>query len=264
MIVWLIRYGEIFLKGRNRNMFERRLVHNIKDCLKKNKINFHKISLVRNRILVYSNDDCSCLRNVFGIVSFSKAFEINQDLDEMNKHAFKFYKKGTFRISAQRLEKNFKYNSEQINKIVGAYIVKKKHASVKLKDPDLNIGIELFNKKAYVFGKKINALGGLPVGVEGNIGLLLEDENSILAGILMLKRGCSISLIQKKNVNCDLLKKFCYGFELKTYKNVPKGMKALAVNDALDNIKERNFKITVFRPLIGYKLEDVKKWLIYS
>lgn len=264
MQVWLVRYGEIFLKGKNRSMFEKKLVSNIKDCLKKNKISFNKILHISNRVLVYSNVDCSCIKYVFGITSISKAYEINQEINAMNETALKLYKKGSFRISAQRLEKKFKHTSNQINKIVGAFIVKNKKAKVSLENPGTNIGIELFNNNAYIFNEKINCLGGLPVGVEGKVALILEDKNSLIAGILMLKRGCSIVLVEKKKIDCSLLKKFCYGFDLKSATAIPKDAKAIVVNDTLDGIKKRNFAKTVFRPLIGYKKEELEKWLAYS
>lgn len=217
--------------------------------------------MARNRILVYSSQDCSCLRYVFGISSFSKAIEIEQDMKKMEKTALNLYKNGSFRISAQRIEKDYKYNSGQINKIVGARIVKEKKAKVSLEYPDTNIGIELFNSKAYLFNKKIHGLDGLPVGVEGNVALLLEDKNSILSAILMLKRGCSVTLIEKKKVDTKLLKKFCYGFSLESSKKIPKNAKAMAVNDTIDNIKNRKSNLAIFRPLIGYDAEKLEKWL---
>jgi len=264
MFSWIIRHGEIFLKGKNKFMFENNLIRNIRDCLKKNNVKFENVKLFRNRVLVYSEEDCSCLKNVFGISSFSRSIEIGQDIEGMKKIASGLYKKGSFRISAQRVEKDFKYNSSEINKIVGAHVVKKKKARVELENPDVNIGIELFNKRAYLFNERINGLGGLPVGIEGNVGLLLEDKDSLIAGILMLKRGCSLSLIKKKDVDYGLLKKFCYGFELKEYKKMPDNIKAIVVNDNIDYIKKRGFKLTVFRPLIGYTRDELEKWLMYA
>jgi len=261
MPIYIIRYAEIFLKGKNRSMFEKKLVSNIKDCLKKNKVKYNSIKLAHNRILVCSKEDCSCIKYVFGISSFSKATETEQDIEAMKKTSFKLYKKGSFRISSQRLEKSFKYNSEEINRIVGAYVVKNTRAPVNLEKPDTNIGIELFGNKAYLFNSKTKGLGGLPVGIEGNVALLLEDYNSLLAGILMLKRGCSLIVIKKHNIGLKLLRKFCYGFNLKIAKSIPKNAKAVIVNDTLDSIKKRNFKIAIFRPLIGYNTEYLKKWL---
>ena len=239
MPIYIIRYAEIFLKGKNRSMFEKKLVSNIKDCLKKNKVKYNSIKLAHNRILVCSKEDCSCIKYVFGISSFSKATETEQDIEAMKKTSFKLYKKGSFRISSQRLEKSFKYNSEEINRIVGAYVVKNTRAPVNLEKPDTNIGIELFGNKAYLFNSKTKGLGGLPVGIEGS----------------------SLIVIKKHNIGLKLLRKFCYGFNLKIAKSIPKNAKAVIVNDTLDSIKKRNFKIAIFRPLIGYNTEYLKKWL---
>ena len=259
MQAYIIRYGEIFLKGKNRASFEKRLANNIIDCLRKSKIQFQEVKIARNRILVYSNKDCCCLKNVFGISSFSKALEMEQDLEAFKKTALALYKPGSFRITAQRLEKDFKHNSNEINQIVGAYVVKNKKAKVDLENPETNIGIELFNKKAYLFNAKMRGLNGLPVGIEGKVAVLLEDKNSMLSAFLMLKRGCSIVLIEKSKVDCKELKKFCCGFDLEVKKSIPKGTKAIAVNDTLENIKPRKFKCTVFRPLVGYSKAELEK-----
>ena len=265
MIVWLVRYAEIFLKGKNRHKFERRLVENIKDCLKRNKVEFDSVRHVCNRILIYSGKDCSCLRYVSGISSISKSIETLQDIEIIKRTASRFYKKGTFRITAQRLDKEFKHNSNEINIIVGSHLVRERNAKVSLEHPDTNIGIELFNKKAYLFNQRIaGLLGGLPAGIEGKVAVLLEDSYSIIAGILMIKRGCSIIAMQKNKVSLAPLKKFCYGFELRTVKSLPKGITSIAVNDTISNIKKRKFNLTIFRPLIGYDEKELKKWLKYS
>lgn len=264
MIVWLIRYGEIFLKGKNRHKFEKRLVENIRDCLNKNRVEFDSIRHVCNRILIYSSKDCSCLRHVFGISSISKSVETLQDIEIIKRTALRFYNKGTFRITAQRLDKEFKYDSNEINIIVGSHLVKEKNAKVSLEHPDNNIGIELFNKKAYLFNKKLAGLGGLPAGIEGTVAVLLEDNYSIIAAILMIKRGCSIIAVQKNKVSLAPLKKFCYGFELRIVKSLPKCINSIAVNDTIDNIKKRKFNLTVFRPLVGYDEKELEKWLRYS
>ena len=241
----LCRYGELALKGRNREMFEQRLISNIRICLKLNKINF-KISKVRGRIIIKTKDKCDCLKNVFGLVSFSRAIETELNMDKIQENCLKLYTNGSFRISAHRVTKTF-LSSQEINENAGELIFNK-NAKVKLKNPDVEIGIEIIDNKAYVFNEKIKCFGGLPVGVTGLVSLLLQDKKSLDAGYLMLKRGCCLEVIGK--LNYDYLKKYNYGCEIKKVDKPSWKSKALVVNDTLDKIRDYETELVVLRPLL--------------
>ncbi len=70
----LVRYGELTLKGKNRNVFERQLLKNIKTQLKQFELNIHKD---RNRIYIDEVDPSiveevrSRLKLIPGIHSFA-------------------------------------------------------------------------------------------------------------------------------------------------------------------------------------------------
>jgi len=93
----------------------------------------------------------------------------------------------------------------------------------------------------------------LPVGVEGEVTLLLEDKDGIKAGYLMLKRGCRLSVINNGNIDFSLLRKYSYGEDIKEVSNINKNSKALVVSDKLNNIKDYDYDILILRPLLGYK-----------
>ena len=245
---WLIRYGEIALKGQNRNYFENLLIRNIKDCLKKNKIRYRTITKVRGRMIVFSEENCEVLKNVFGITSISPATQT--ELDRIGETSLKYYKGGSFRITTQRITKETKEGSQEINKKIGKYVVEKTGAKVKLKGADVDIGIELIKEKAYVFNKRIKAVGGLPLGCEGTAAVILENEDSLKAAYLMMKRGCKIILVEKKKINYDQLKKYSYGMEIKTAKKIPEDAKVVVTSENIGNIKKRRYKQVVIRPLI--------------
>ena len=99
----ICRYGELALKGKNRFLFENKLISNIKACLEKNNMKYIKITKPPGRILIKTNSSCNSLKNIFGLVSFSQAISTNLDLNEIKKIAFKFYKTPPFRISTQRI-----------------------------------------------------------------------------------------------------------------------------------------------------------------
>lgn len=246
----IVRYGEIALKGANRAEFEKQLVKNIKACLKVNHVSFGGIKRVRGRVLVYSNDDCGCLAHVFGIVSFSPALETEAEMEKIKQEAVKIYSKGSFKVAAHRLEKLLG-TSIEMNTEIGAFIAENRNAKVDLKNPDVEIGIELFNGKAYVFNKTIKGPGGLPVGVTGKVAVIVEDKNAVKAALLMMKRGCTVVLVKKADIDLKEIEKYAYGFRLEIVDEIPKDAEAVVVSDTLETLKKRDFKVPVLRPLIG-------------
>lgn len=247
--VFIIRYGEIALKGRNRVQFEEMLVKNIKLCLKYNKIAFSHVIRAWGRIIVYSNEDCRCLSKVYGIVSVSPAVETEIDIGKIKEEALKHYTKGSFRVSSQRMEKTLG-TSLEMNKDIGAYIVEKTNAKVSLKNPDVDIGVEIVNRKAYILNERINGAGGIPAGITGIVAVLVEDRNAIKAARLMMKRGCNVVFINKANIPSEDLEKEMNGLRLKITKSVPKYAEAVVVSDTLSSFKQRDYNVPVLRPLI--------------
>ncbi len=273
--VVIVRYSEISLKGDNRIVFEKRLIDNIKDCLKKNNVKYEKIERLRGRIIIFAEQELNCLKYVFGISSFSHALVIEPEMKEIEKTVLKIIenkKFKTFRVSAQRLNKNFSLTSPEIERTIGSFVCEKLNKKVSLKDFDLEIGIEILDY-AYVFTERVKGLNGLPVGVEGKVVSLIEDENSLLALLLMMKRGCFVIPVSLKKINIDLIKKFAYGFEpeLIIIKNIKEldeiakenNARAVVVGQTFEKFKELNIKAMVLRPLIGFdefslnKLKDI-------
>ncbi|MBU1205065.1 MAG: hypothetical protein KKE93_04105 [Nanoarchaeota archaeon] len=269
--VVIVRYSEIGLKGNNRIVFERKLIDNIKDCLKKNKTKHEKIQRPRGRIIIFTDQKLDCLKYVFGISSFSSALVLEPEIKEIEKAVSKLAenkKFKTFRISAQRLNKDFSLTSPEIEKTIGSFVCEKLNKKVSLKEFDLEIGIEILDY-AYVFIERIKGLNGLPVGIEGKIVSLIEDKNSLLASLLVMKRGCSVIPVSMKKTDIDLIKKFAYGFEpeliiIKNIKEIDKiakehDAKAVVVGQTLESFKELKLKAMVLRPLIGFNECSLKK-----
>ena len=272
-MVILIRYGEIGIKGKNRGYFERALAENIKDCLKKNDIKYN-LKRVNGRILVYSKKNYF-LKNVFGIVSFSNAIETEFDLEKIKKSIFPLTKKikkdKAFRVTAKRVDKSVNLNSIEINKIIGEYIKNKTKAKVSLKDFDYEIGIEIIDKKAYLFNENIKCFGGLPVGVEGNVLSLIEDNSSLLASLLLMRRGCKVHPVSLKSHDISILKKYSYGYNIKLIKikrisEIKKilkntNSKALVLNTTLDNFDKIIINVPILEPLISFNKKKIKEKL---
>ena len=262
--VVIIRYSEIGLKGKNRIVFEKKLIDNIKDCLEKNKISYKKIERLRGRIIIFAEQELNCLKYVFGISSFSSALKLEPDVNEIEKAIvliIKNKKFKTFRISAQRLNKDFSLTSPEIERTIGSFVCEKLNKKVSLKNFDLEIGIEILDN-AYVFTERVKGLNGLPVGIEGKVISLIENKNSLLASLLMMKRGCLVILVSLKKTDINLIEKFAYGFEpeliiIKNIKELDKIAKehdanAVVVGQTLESFKELELKTMVLRPLIGF------------
>ena len=264
---YLVRYGEISLKGLNRNYFENKLASNIKFCLGRNKIMF-RVEKLRGRVIVYSEDDCSCLADVFGITSFSAAVVV--DLAKINNIVLDIIKDKKFRsfkISAKRLDSSSKRTSMELNCELGELVMKHKKTKVDLTNPALDIGIEIIKGNAYIFTERTEALCGLPVGVEGSAIAFLENDDSIVAAFLAMKRGCSITPVALDELDIKALEKFSNHelklVKIKDYSEIDKiaaEYNALAViSGSREYLAKSSLKTTVFYPLIGYNNREITR-----
>ena len=250
----IIRYSEIGIKGLNRKYFEDKLINNIKDCLTKNKIKEFKIKKESGRILIFTDNECNNLKNVFGIASFSYALEI--PFEDINKTALNLIKnQKTFRISAKRLDKSFPKTSQQLNEDLGEYILNHKKIKVSLKKPEINIGVEIINNKIYIFTETKKGFSGLPVSSEGNSYLKVKDlKKSAVAGFLILKRGSSLTLSKK----LPKLKKFEYGFEFNVRKENENDKVIVTDETDLRKLKKEENKL-ILTPLIGLSNKEINE-----
>jgi len=269
--VVIVRYSEIGLKGNNRIVFEKKLIDNIKDCLKKNKIKYEKIQRLRGRIIIFTKQKLNCLKYVFGISSFSPALVIEPGIKEIGTTVSELIenkKFNSFRVSAQRLNKNFSLTSPEIERTIGSFICEKLNKKVSLKNFDLEIGIEILDK-AYIFTEKIKCFNGLPIGSEGKVISLIENKNSLLASLLMMKRGCSVIPVSLEKTDISLIKKYAYGFDpeliiIKSIEELDKiakenNARAVVVGQTFENFKELELKTMVLRPLVGFDESSLDK-----
>jgi thiamine biosynthesis protein ThiI len=200
----LIHYGEIALKGKNRNYFESRLIQNIKSQLEAFAPgSFESVSKILGGIIVKLNkkglkkSDAikDALGHTFGIVNFYFAASVSQDVETLKKVCWDLIdrkKFKTFCIRTQRSNKQFKLNSQQINEKVGGYIYEKVGGKkpVRLKNPDLEIFINIISNLALVSLEKNQGLGGMPVGTGGKAMVLMSGGfDSPVAAWFLLKRG---------------------------------------------------------------------------
>ena len=199
--VILIRYGEIFLKGKNRNFFENMLENNIKNAL--NSLNNVIITKIPGRFMVTGFDDfeedfvVSKLNKVAGIFSYSPAMLLKTDIDEIADCSVNLMsdESGSFKVVTNRADKSFSLNSMQISKLIGGKILaSNKNLKVDVINPEHTLNIEVReNGRTYIFTKTIKGIGGMPVGCSGKGLLLLSGGiDSPVAGFMMAKRGTKL------------------------------------------------------------------------
>jgi thiamine biosynthesis protein ThiI len=207
---WLVRYGEIGLKGGNRNEFEGRLVRNLRLALRP--VADCAIEKQRGRLLVRcaapsegapadSHAIVETLRRVCGVTSFSPAVRVAPELDAIAAAAVAEVEAAlarrtgaaepTFRIESRRADKSFPLSSMELDRKVGAAVLARfPRLKVRLEEPELTVGIDLRPEGAYLFHEKIRGPGGLPVGSLGRaLALLSGGIDSPVAAYLAMKRG---------------------------------------------------------------------------
>ncbi|WP_289183166.1 tRNA uracil 4-sulfurtransferase ThiI [uncultured Dubosiella sp.] len=198
----LIRYGELSLKGKNRNSFIKQLLANVKLALKAYPgLEFEK---QHDRMYIYLHDEnpeavSETLAKVFGISSFSLAVKTEPDMDAIVQacmESLNLSEKKTFKVAARRSDKNFPVISDQINRIVATAILKNSDWKVDVRTPDVKIVVEVHSDAAYIMTDKIPGAGGYPVGVGGKAMVLLSGGiDSPVASYLMMKRGVHIECV---------------------------------------------------------------------
>ena len=198
----LIRYGELSLKGKNRNVFIRQLRENIKKALKS--FSSLEIESQHDRMYIYLKEEdpakvADVLSRVFGISSFSFAVKVDSDIDAIVDACLQtldLEKEQTFKVAARRSDKNFPIISDQINRIVAGAILKNSHWKVDVHYPDYKIVIEVHQNATYIMTDRMTGAGGYPVGVGGKAMVLLSGGiDSPVAAYLMMKRGVRIECI---------------------------------------------------------------------
>ncbi|HBJ2621397.1 tRNA 4-thiouridine(8) synthase ThiI [Clostridium botulinum] len=200
----LVKYApEIFLKGLNRNKFEKRLRDNIGKKLEGIKIEFIHDSgryfIKTNEI----NESIKKLSNVFGVSEVAVVDVVEIDMDSIKKSSLEKLIEAegkTFKVSTNRANKNFEGNSTDISRDIGAYILSNYNdeMNVDVKTPDILINVEIRNKNAYVWSNKdiTKGVAGLPYGMNGSTMLMLSGGiDSPVAGYLMAKRGVELNCV---------------------------------------------------------------------
>ena len=194
--VIMLRFGEIYLKGKNRSSFEKQLLDNIKHALKGLK---YELNRMHGRYIVehFLEDDLceieSRVKIVFGLHSYSVALKMPTDLELLKKECLALLpEKGSFRFTVNRADKKYPLNSQQIAMELGGSALRYAPTlKVDLFTPDKEVFVDLREEGyTFLFADKIPCVGGMPVGCSGKgVVLLSGGIDSPVAAYRMAKRG---------------------------------------------------------------------------
>ncbi len=201
--VIIIRYAELYLKGKNRGFFERAFESNLRKALSGFEHEFVKNT---GRYLIksfYEEDTESILesvKKVFGVHTLSVAYETDSDMESIFEAAKLLIRpSGTFKVESHRGDKKYPLTSVEISKKLGGMLLEYAQGalSVDVRSPSFTVRVDIREQgKALVFGEFIEGANGMPVGTAGKGLLLLSGGiDSPVAGYMMAKRGMNVDCL---------------------------------------------------------------------
>ena len=198
--MYLIRIGEMSLKGKNKIFFDRTLKQNI--------LRGRRGWAVHGRAgrfyLEAPEEDSAeaeyVLSRTFGIKGYSRAYKEPKNMEAIQRRALTLYRElspegtASFKIKPRRMDKSFPLTSYEAACSLGDRILDENPASkVDIHHPDITIHLEIRHEGAYLYSQHRSGPGGLPVGTAGKGMLLLSGGiDSPVAGYLMGKRGLAV------------------------------------------------------------------------
>lgn len=202
----LIRYGELSLKGRNRNVFIRQLKKNMKTAL--HGLESVEIKAERDRMFLQADDAedmaevMERLPKVFGIHSFSPVLKCEPTMESIYETALQAVgadetEGKSFKVEIRRTDKAFPYVTGELQQMIGAHVLKNfEGLHVKMKKPDILLHVDIRRHVVLLTSKVYAGAGGMPVGASGKTLLMLSGGiDSPVAGFMMMKRGVEIDAI---------------------------------------------------------------------
>ena len=199
--LYIVRCGEVALKGMNKPYFERVLLERVRNAIKDWDNDSHwagGLMLVRISDKIGKDEAVRRLSKVFGVASVSPAISVEKDMKALGQAAAQYVSQlmeeediKTFKVKAKRSDKSFPVQSPEIGAEVGGAILSAvKDIRVDVHNPDLLLFADVRREGAYIYRDKVKGFGGLPLGTNGK-GLILMSGgiDSPVAAFMMAKRG---------------------------------------------------------------------------
>lgn len=205
--VILCKFGEVVLKGANRQNFESALVKELRRRASPHG-NF-KIYFKQSTVYIEAKDEYADMdsmyesaKKVFGIVGVNRAAECEKNIESIKALAKEYLPekllgKRTFKVEAKRSDKRFPLTSPEISAEIGGVILScVPGIKVNVKNPEVTVTVEVRDDNAYIRAGQESGAGGLPIRSAGRGLLLLSGGiDSPVAGCMMAKRGMEIEAL---------------------------------------------------------------------
>ncbi|MGL6105423.1 tRNA uracil 4-sulfurtransferase ThiI [Romboutsia sp.] len=205
--ILIVKYGEIGVKGKNRYIFENKLIKNVKNMLKPlGNFNVYKEF---GRIYVdledYDYEEViEEVRKVFGIVGVCPAVRAEKDYQKLKELALDMLEEKieegakSFKVESRRGDKSLPLTSQEMSLDIGGYLVSQveDRIAVDVRNPEIKIKCEYRENHIMVYSDTVKGYGGLPLGTNGRaMSLLSGGIDSPVASWMVAKRGMELECI---------------------------------------------------------------------
>lgn len=205
--IFLLKLGEIVLKGANKRQFENKLRQNVRRRMKKYG-NFD-VYILQSTVYVEPLDDQAdvdgaweACRSIFGVVSLCRCRPCEKSLDAIFDAIENYLGDDldcakSFKVESKRSDKTFPLTSIQLSQEIGGRLAEA-HPGVEVDvhHPEYTVYVEVRDLSAYVHGPAEPGAGGLPIGVGGRAMVLLSGGiDSPVAAYMMAKRGVEVEAV---------------------------------------------------------------------
>ena len=205
--MFLLKLGEIVLKGANRRTFEETLKKNVRRTV--SHFGAFKVYIMQSTVYVEPQaDDCDldgaweACGHVFGVSSMCRCRACEKDLDAIYQAVVDYLGdelsvQKSFKVESKRSDKSFPLNSIQISQEIGGRLAEAfPQVAVDVHTPAYVVNVEVRDFAAYIHGLAVPGAGGLPTGTGGRAAVLLSGGiDSPVAGYMIAKRGVELECI---------------------------------------------------------------------
>ncbi len=205
--IFLMKLGEIVLKGQNKRQFENKLRQNVRRRMKP--YGEFDVYLMQSTVYVEpKSEDCDvdgaweACHAIFGVVSLCRCRPCEKNLDSIYEAVEAYLGVDlegakSFKVESKRSDKQFPMTSIAISQEIGGRLAEAHpHLVVDVHHPEYTVYVEIRDLAAYVHGPAEPGAGGLPTGVGGRAAVLLSGGiDSPVAGYMIAKRGVEIECV---------------------------------------------------------------------
>ena len=205
--IFLMKLGEIVLKGQNKRQFENTLRQNVRRRMKP--YGEFDVYIMQSTVYVEPmNDECDvdgaweACHYIFGVVSLCRCRACEKTLESIFQAAQTYLGDEldcvrSFKVESKRSDKSFPLTSIGISQAIGGQLAEAHpHLQVDVHNPEYTVYVEVRDLAAYVHGPAEPGAGGLPTGVGGRAAVLLSGGiDSPVAAYMIAKRGVELECV---------------------------------------------------------------------